>query len=127
FMGLHRLYWVPRGLPADQGTYVQYPADEMYAVVCVESQRRRARIIGEDLGTVPKYVRARMARHGVGRMFVAQFSFKPALEPAPASALAVVNTHDTPTWASFWQGLDIDDRLTMGLLTEDEARAERDG
>src|SRR5690606_10961445 len=71
-------------------------------------------------------VRARMARHGVGRMFVAQFSFKPELEPAPPSSLAVVNTHDTPTWASFWNGLDIDDRLALGLLDEGEARAERD-
>jgi len=127
FMGLHRLYWVPDGMSADQGTYVQYPAEEMYAIVCLESQRSRARIIGEDLGTVPKYVRARMAEHGVGRMFVAQFSFKPELETAPAGSLAVVNTHDTPTFAAFWRGLDIDDRLDMGLISEEDAAVERDG
>lgn len=125
FMGLHRLFWVPRGMEADQGAYVQYPAEEMYAVVCLESVRRRARIIGEDLGTVPKHVRVRMAEHGIGRTYVAQFSFRPRLEPAPPGSFAVVNTHDTPTFAAFWQGLDIDDRLQMRLINEQEAADER--
>ena len=61
FMALHRLYWVPEGMPASEGTYVQYPADEMYATVCLESARHKAWIIGEDLGTVPEYVQRRMA------------------------------------------------------------------
>jgi 4-alpha-glucanotransferase len=56
---------------------VRYPAEELYAVLCVESHRHRARIVGEDLGTVPPYVRPAMAKHGLRRMFVVQFGLKP--------------------------------------------------
>ena len=31
-MGLHHLFWVPQGMPATEGVYVRYPADEMYAI-----------------------------------------------------------------------------------------------
>jgi 4-alpha-glucanotransferase len=131
FMGLHRLYWIPRGAEASEGTYVQYPAEEMYAAVCLESVRNQAWIIGEDLGTVPKYVQRRMTQHGIDRMYVAQFSVRDnpraALEPAPANAVATVNTHDTPTWAAFWAAEDIDDQVAMGLLTEKEAELARTG
>ncbi len=131
FMGLHRLYWIPRGAEASEGTYVQYPAEELYAAVCLESVRNRAWMIGEDLGTVPGYVRKRMSRHGIDRMHVGQFSVRDdaskALKAAPANAVATVNTHDTPTWAAFWAGDDIDDQVSMGLLTEAEAEAAREG
>ena len=131
FMGLHRLYWIPRGAQASEGTYVQYPAEEMYAAVCLESVRNQAWIIGEDLGTVPKYVQRRMTERGIDRMYVAQFSVRAnaraALEAAPRNAVATVNTHDTPTWAAFWQGMDIDDQVAMGLVTEEEAERARQG
>ncbi|MCB1020186.1 MAG: 4-alpha-glucanotransferase, partial [Acidobacteria bacterium] len=131
FMGLHRLYWIPRGAEASEGTYVQYPAEELYAAVCLESARNQAWIIGEDLGTVPKYVQKRMAEHAIDRMYVAQFSVRDnpraALEPSPANAVAAVNTHDTPSWAAFWAGEDIDGQVEMGLLTEDEAALAREG
>ncbi len=129
FMGLHRLYWIPRGASAAEGTYVQYPAEELYAVVCLESTRARARVVGEDLGTVPEYVRRRMREHAIDRMYVAQFSFKPnsedVIEEPPADSLASVNTHDTPMFAAFWEGLDIDLRVELGLLTEAEAEEAR--
>lgn len=131
FMGLHRLYWIPRGLPASEGTYVQYPAEELYAAVAIASQQHGARIVGEDLGTVPHYVRRRMRERAIDRMYVAQFSFRPdreeLLEEAPADSLAGVNTHDTPTFAAFWQGLDIDAQVEMQLIGEEEAEIARRG
>lgn len=126
FMGLHRLYWIPEGASGTDGTYVQYPADELYAVLAIESRRAQARIVGEDLGTVPKYVRRRMRKRSIDRMYVAQFSFKPdrrpPLETPPPDSLAGVNTHDTPTFAAFWQGLDVDLQEELALL--DAAQAE---
>lgn len=131
FMGLHRLYWIPRGAEASEGTYVQYPAEELYAAVCLESARNQAWIVGEDLGTVPKYVQRRMSDHGIDRMYVAQFSVrdnpKAALEPSPGNAVATVNTHDTPSWAAFWAGEDIDDQVSMGLIKPEEALLAREG
>ncbi len=119
-MGLHRQYWIPSGGDADQGVYVRYPADELYAVLCLEACRHGTSIVGEDLGTVPHYVRGRMRSHGLQRMYVAQFELKPdaatALPAPPQDALASINTHDTPTFASFWNGDDIREQQTLGLL-----------
>ena len=53
-MGLHRLYWIPRGFPATQGAYVSYPADELYALLSLESHRNQTALVGENLGTVPR-------------------------------------------------------------------------
>ncbi len=35
-MGLHRFFFVPRGMTAQEGTYVRYPAEELYAVLSLE-------------------------------------------------------------------------------------------
>ena len=129
-MGLHRFFWVPKGMTAREGTYVGYPAEEFYAVLTLESHRNGVRVVGEDLGTVPPYVRPAMARHGLARMFVVQFGLSPdpgkALRPVPAESLGCVNTHDMPPFASFWGGLDIDDRVELGLLDVEGAREERE-
>ena len=129
-MGLHRFFWVPKGMTAREGTYVGYPAEEFYAVLTLESHRNGVRVVGEDLGTVPPYVRPAMSRHGLSRMFVVQFGLSPdpgkALRPVPAESLGCVNTHDMPPFASFWGGLDIDDRVELGLLDVEGAREERE-
>ncbi len=132
-MGLHRMYWIPKGFDGDQGVYVQYPADELYAIVCLESRRHGASVVGEDLGTVPSYVRQRMASHGLRRTYVAQFEFRGDREPPvnapPSESVASLNTHDTAMFATFWSGGDIDDQENLGLLDAThamEARTRRD-
>lgn len=64
-MGLFRLYWIPQGLDPSHGAYVRYAADELLAIITLESQRARAVVVGEDLGTVEEEVRARLATHAV--------------------------------------------------------------
>ena len=39
-----------------------------------------------------------------------------ALRPPPKTCVASVNTHDMPTFASHWRGLDIADRADLGLI-----------
>jgi 4-alpha-glucanotransferase len=128
-MGLHRLYWIPDGFDAADGVYVRYDDEELYAIVVLESVRNRCAIVGEDLGTVPQYVPKAMERHGLRRMYVVQYEAKPqapALSDPPAAAVASINTHDMPTFAAFWSGKDIADRVEQGLLDDDGAKEERE-
>ena len=127
-MGLHRLFWVPKGYEPQDGVYVRYPAGEMYAILALESVRNRAIIVGEDLGTVPGYVRPALARHKIQRMYVLQFEVAPNEKsplPDPAEdSLAALNTHDMPPFAAFWEGLDVQDRVELGLLDTEGAITE---
>jgi 4-alpha-glucanotransferase len=128
-MGLHRLYWIPDGADAKDGAYVRYRSEELYAILTVESHRHRCAIVGEDLGTVPPEVPRAMKRHGLRRMFVVQYEVKgeqPPIADPPRESVASVNTHDMPTFAAFWRGLDIDDRVQQGLLDEEGARTARE-
>lgn len=104
-MGLHRVFWVPDGFPASEGVYVRYPAAELYAVLCIESHRAAATIVGEDLGTVPAVVRRTMSAHGLLRTVVLQAEAGGGGDPldhVPGAALVGMNTHDMPTFAGFW-------------------------
>jgi 4-alpha-glucanotransferase len=128
-MGLHRFFWVPQGLGPKQGVYVRYPAEELYAVYCLESNRHQTVMVGEDLGTVPNNVRPTMASHNIHRLYVGQFEMQPnwecALNPPAEGAVASLNTHDTPTFAGFWRGIDIEECQAMGLFDEAGARSEQ--
>jgi 4-alpha-glucanotransferase len=127
-MGLHRLYWVPHGAGAQDGVYVGYRAEELYAVFVLEAHRHGTVLVGEDLGTVPEEVPTTMARHNLHRMYVLQYQARPqeeALAPIFPGAVASLNTHDMPTFAAFWEGLDIADREDLGILDTATAAAER--
>jgi 4-alpha-glucanotransferase len=132
-MGLFRLYCVPLGMPATDGVYLRYHADELLAVLTLESHRATCAIAGEDLGTVPPQVRPAMERHGMFRLHVGQWFLPSKVGDAPAAspreAVASLNTHDTATFAGWWRGADTDDRRDLGLIKpeqEAEERAERD-
>src|SRR5678816_2341650 len=87
-MGLHRLYWIPNELTGDKGVYVEYPAEEMWAILSLESHRYKAGIVGENLGTVPPQVNDAMRRHDIRQMYVVQYEImgnpdNPALPRPP--------------------------------------------
>ncbi|MGH2731429.1 MAG: 4-alpha-glucanotransferase [Actinomycetota bacterium] len=128
-MGLHRLFLIPEGRDPTGGVYVRYRAEELYAILALESHRAGALIVGEDLGTVPAYVRRAMARRRVQRTYVLQYGLDPdpmrALTAVPAHSLASLNTHDLAPFAAFWESRDIDERLSIGLLDEGNQQAER--
>lgn len=126
-MGLHRLFWIPRGLNASQGVYVRYRAEELYAVLALESHRHRSVIVGEDLGMVPACVRPAMSRHGFHSMYVLHYELADSsrLRSPRRNTVASLNTHDMPPFASFWRGLDIPERLKLNLLDDKSARAEK--
>jgi len=132
-MALQRLYWVPPGLPADQGAYVRYPVEDLFRLVALESRRNRCLVIGEDLGTVPDGFRERMEQTGLFAYRVMVFEkedqgFRPP-ERFDEAALAIFATHDLPSARAWWDGHDIDARETLDLYPgpgqADEERIER--
>lgn len=118
-MGLERLYMIPQGFSARDGTYVSYPADELHALVCIAAERRRSAVVGEDLGTVPESVRRRMTRDGMARTWVFQFESTPdeTLPEPPGDSMAALGTHDLPTFAAFVRADDIAERERSGALS----------
>lgn len=85
-MQLHRLFWIPRGLPAKQGVYVRYRPEEFYAVFALESHRHRAELVGENLGTVPQEVNDAMDRHHFRRMYVVQYEMADEQSPGETAS-----------------------------------------
>lgn len=122
-MGLFRLFWIPEGMPAKYGTYVRYNADELLAIVALESQRARAYVVGEDLGTVEEEVRRKLARRRVLSYRLLWFEKKDP-KTYPHEALAAVTTHDLPTIAGLWNGSDLARQHHLQLKPNEESTAE---
>lgn len=132
-MSVQRLFWIPGDATAAGGGYVRYPFEEMLAKLADVSHAAEALVIGEDLGTVPKGFRERMAEaevHSYRLMLFERDADGTYLPPDvyPAQALACLATHDLPAFAGWWIGRDIELRSTIGLITQEvetQSRAER--
>jgi 4-alpha-glucanotransferase len=126
-LGLQRVFWIPAGAGADSGAYVQYPREELMAIVALEASRANVVVVGEDLGTVPAGIRQAMDRDAMLHSFVYQFAAS-ANDPLPqprSPSMASLGSHDLPRFAAFWCGADIDDRVARGVTTKPVAAAER--
>ncbi|MFZ5831071.1 MAG: 4-alpha-glucanotransferase [Planctomycetota bacterium] len=100
-MGLFRLFWIPKGKSAVEGTYVRYPAEEMLGILALESHRAGAFVVGEDLGTVEPEVREKLREYSMLSFRLLYFEDVPPKEYPPL-AMATVTTHDLPTLAGTW-------------------------
>ena len=47
-LGLNRTYMIPRGMSAQDGTYVRFPFEALLRVIAEESNQARCTVIGED-------------------------------------------------------------------------------
>jgi 4-alpha-glucanotransferase len=124
-MRFFRLYWIPDGMEATEGTYVRDRFENLLSILALESVRNRVIVIGEDLGTVPDEAREVLHRFGILSYRLLYFEqdngrFKPP-QDYPRDALASATTHDLPTLAGFWLGRDIEARREAGLLSDDGA------
>jgi 4-alpha-glucanotransferase len=122
-MRLFRLFWIPAGMEAAQGTYVRDNAIDLMRILALESVRSKNIIIGEDLGTVTDEIRDMLAQFRIlsYRLFYFEKrrdgSFKSTAE-YPVQALVASTTHDLPTLAGFWLNRDIEARKAAGLADE---------
>jgi 4-alpha-glucanotransferase len=127
-MAWTRLYWIPHGFGLDQGTYVSYPAEELFAILVLESHLHRCEVVGENLGTVPPEIDKALPRHRIWGMYLAEFqaSGGPEIPPPTSHDMALVGTHDTPPFAGWLAGNDIAERVQYGLLAEGAAPGVRE-
>jgi glycogen debranching enzyme GlgX/4-alpha-glucanotransferase len=124
-LGLSRLFCIPDGGKARDGTYIAFPLDDLIGQLKLESVRHECAVVGEDLGTVPAGLRDKLAEADVLSYRVLWFERDNSTFRAPASypskAAACVSTHDLPTLSGWWIGEDIEERHCLHQLT-DEAR-----
>lgn len=133
-LGLFRLWWIPPGAGAADGTYVRYDGDAMLGILALEAHRAGASVIGEDLGTVQAAVtRGLHSRNMLGSTVLWFTRDDDGFVPPdrwPRNTLATISTHDLPTVRGFLTGEHVRVRAALGQLAgpvaEEEARAEAD-
>jgi 4-alpha-glucanotransferase len=129
-MGLFRMFWIPDGGTGQDGAYVRFEPRDLLGILALESVRRDALVVGEDLGVVPAEVPPAMKKWGVLSSKVLYFErdtngFKPA-NRYPVQSLATANTHDLPSLTGFWKERDVELKKQVGLINSpDEERAEK--
>lgn len=130
-LGFARMWIVPDGASPRDGAYLRYPLDDLVRLVALEAARHRAVAIGEDLGTVPAGFRERLGAQGIAGMRVLWFerdadgAFRP---PSiwDRDAIALTSTHDLPTVAGWWRGVDLEwRRIAAAAQRDDDGSARR--
>jgi len=123
-VGLYRTYYFPNdGAPPafiPEGEAAQTRNGERVLGICSKG----ARVIAEDLGTVPDFVRASLERVGVPGYRVLRWERRwhdpgePFRDPAewPALSVATTGTHDTDSLADWWDGMTDDERAAFVAL-----------
>ncbi|MBW2330996.1 MAG: 4-alpha-glucanotransferase [Deltaproteobacteria bacterium] len=125
-MRFFHLYCIPGGEPPNNGAYVSQPFEDLIRIVALESVRNQVVIIGEDLGTVPVYIRNILKAANIFSYRLLYFEkddqqdfIRP--QDYPELALVTVTTHDLPTLAGFWTHRDIKVRKQAGMFDNQQA------
>jgi 4-alpha-glucanotransferase len=122
-MGLFRLFWIPVGAEPSDGAYVRGHGSDLLSIVALESQRAKAVIVGEDLGTVEDEAREQLAARHILSYRLLWFEKTPPSR-FPERALAAVTTHDLPTVAGLWSDTDVKAQKRLGLSPNEAGTAE---
>jgi 4-alpha-glucanotransferase len=127
-IGLFRLWWIPKGSPPTEGTYVRYDHEAMIGIVALEAHRAGAVVVGEDLGTVEPWVRDYLSERGLFGTSILWFEADRDGDGGPLPAerwreycLSSVTTHDLPPTPGYLAGEHVRLREKLGLLTRPAA------
>ncbi|MGD1076412.1 MAG: 4-alpha-glucanotransferase [Thermodesulfovibrionales bacterium] len=124
-LGMFRLFWIPKGMPATEGAYIRCPSEDFLRIIALESVLNRTTVIAEDLGTIGENARAMLQRFKMlsYRLFYFERNYPdPSFLPPekyPEMALCAVTTHDLPTLPGYWAGRDLEVKKQLGLYRED--------
>ena len=120
---LNRLYFHPDN--GVKGTYVYYNANELMAIVALESHRHKTMIIGEDLGCSSEEFRRQMEDYGILSYKVLPFerecnAYNSMRRPEDYQQLSVcaTSTHDTPTLINQWNVQDLWQKKALGFYND---------
>lgn len=118
-IGLFRLWYVPDGHTAAEGTYVGYDADALLGILAVEATRAHGVIVGEDLGVVPPQTASALRSHGLLGFVVEWFEKNGNTFKDPKTyreyAIASVVTHDMPPTAGYLDYAQVQIRKELGM------------
>jgi 4-alpha-glucanotransferase len=130
-VGFYRTYFRPRDGSAPQFTPPDEPAQTALGEQVLQVfQASGARIIAEDLGVVPDFVRASLARQGIPGYKVLRWerqwheAGQPFKDPVdyPAVAVATSGTHDTEPIAVWWEAASRAERAAVLAIPSLRAR-----
>jgi 4-alpha-glucanotransferase len=135
-VGFYRTYF----RPLDGGSPQFTPSDEEAQTKLGERVLQVFRepgteIIAEDLGVVPDFVRASLARQSIPGYRVLRWERhwhaegQPFKDPAeyPESAVVTSGTHDTETLAAWWDGAPLEERQAVLAIPSVRARLTSEG
>jgi 4-alpha-glucanotransferase len=123
-VGLYRTYgWPPEGEPFFNPFHEPEQLAQGETILRI-FQRSGREIVAEDLGTIPDFVRASLARLGVAGCKVLRWERhwhlpgQPFVDPVtyPAISAAMTGTHDTETLAEWWTRADAGERRAILAL-----------
>jgi len=124
-MALLRLWWVHKENNATKGAYVNYPVDDLLAILALESVRHKSMVIGEDLGTVPDAIREKLEANGIYSYRL--FFFEQAHDGGfyspshyPVQSMSTLTTHDMPTLSGYWHCDDLAQGKELGIYPDAE-------
>ncbi len=109
----------------DGGAYINYDFKDMVAILCLESQKNKCLVVGEDLGNVPDGFPEMMKLHNI---FSNRILFRQKDENGkfldtgkyPYLSLCQVSTHDQATSCGYWVAEDIEINDKCHLLPKRE-------
>lgn len=125
-LGLFRMWWIPEGMEAFDGTYVTFDHEALVGILVLEAHRAGAVVIGEDLGTVEPWVQDFLHSRGILGTSILWFERWPGgaikqPEEWRSDVLASVTVHDLPPTAGYLAGEHVRIRGELGLLNRSVA------
>lgn len=109
------------------GAYLNYSFKDMMGIVALESVRQKCLVIAEDLGTAPIGFTTLMRESNALSFGIFHLKKNAGGFMAPSeyehNCLIASGTHDLPTYAAFWKGLDLELAKKMKTISSEQYAA----
>lgn len=124
--GLYRLFL---RVQKASGAYLTYPFKDLMGIIALESHRQKCLVIAEDLGTAPYGFNSLMRESNVLSFGIFHWlKNENGLIPPNEyehNLLIASGTHDLPTCAALWKGLDLELSKKMKLITPEQYKGHK--